>query len=98
MGEYAIYSGLFFVSLCGMFIHFLKKNVKGETATEIRSYFHDNFKSTLTALFFTAMSFVGAIAADAINADRVIASTLTAGLIGYTFDSLINKWDKNGSV
>lgn len=92
--EYLTYFGLFVVSILGMFVHFLKKNIKGETSTEIKSYFRDNFKSTLIALFFTGIAFVGAISADAINANRLIASILTAALIGYTFDSVANQWDK----
>lgn len=92
--EYLAYFGLFIVSLLGMLVHFLKKNIKGETSTEIKSYFRDNFKSTLIALFFTGIAFMGAISADAINAERIVASVLTAALLGYTFDSVANQWDK----
>ena len=92
--EYLIYAGMFLASLAGMFVHFLKKNVKGETSTEIVNYFRDNFKSTALAVFFTAIGFLTAITADAISYERVIPSILTAALIGYTFDSMANKWDK----
>lgn len=94
--EYLIYFGLFLCSLAGMFVHFLKKNVKGETSTEIIDYFRDNFKSTSLAVFWTAVGFLTAISADAISNERVVASVLTAALIGYTFDSVANKWDNNG--
>lgn len=93
---YLQYGLLFLVSLGGMFIHFLKKNIKGETSTEIKSYFHDNFKSTITAVFFTGMAFLTAVAADAITIDNMVSAVLTSGLVGYTFDSMANKWDKSG--
>lgn len=51
------FTGLYIVALLGMVTHFLKKNIKGETPTEILSYFKDNFKSTLTAFILTSVMF-----------------------------------------
>lgn len=77
-------------SLAGMFAHFLKKNVKGETATEIKGYFRDNLKTTLTALLSTIL---GVFVFYATLATGQAADVLSAIMVGYTFDSTFNKWE-----
>jgi predicted histidine transporter YuiF (NhaC family) len=84
VGTYAGYVALAFG---GMFAHFLKKNIKGETLTEVKKYFKDNFRSTAIAVFGTVVGLVVAISTDSLN-------FVSAPLIGYTFDSIFNKWDK----
>ena len=77
------------VSILGMFIHFLKKNVAGETTTDIRNYFRDHFKSTFIALSVTVIStlaFYGSLATGQ------PADLVTIFLLGFGFDSTLNKW------
>lgn len=80
------YIGYVVLAFAGMFAHFLKKNIKGETFTEVRNYFRDNFKQTALAVFGTAIGLIIAISTDNLN-------WMSAPLIGYTFDSVFNKWD-----
>ena len=78
------------ISLLGMFIHFLKKNIKGETLVEIRDYFKNHFKSTLVAIItasVSAASYYFTISTGS-NADLI-----TVFGLGYMCDSVFNKWD-----
>ena len=79
------------VALAGMFSHFLKKKIKGESLTEIKSYFGDNLKSTILAFIFTSIGF-GAywLMNDGIIANKDLLSIF---LVGYLFDSMVNKWE-----
>lgn len=83
--------GLLIVGLLGMLIHFFKKQIKGETVTEIASYFKDHFKSTFTAVVCTV---IGVLAYKFQLATGQFADVVTVFGIGYTFDSMFNKWDK----
>ena len=83
---------LIVIALLGMFTHFLKKNIKGETPTAIIQYFKDNFKSTLTAIIVTVVTASGYF--FQLNPDE-FNDIVAIFLIGYMFDSTINKWDSN---
>lgn len=81
---------LYALSILGMLSHFLKKKIKGESFTEIGKYFHDNPKSTILAFIATSVGFL------------IYINTLATGLtvdfffvygIGYTCDSLFNKYE-----
>ena len=74
------------VALVGMFGHFLKKNVKGESITEIKDYFKSHFKSTLLALAATTIGFLGLVITGEVT-------YLMCASLGYGFDSIFNKWD-----
>lgn len=79
------------VGLLGMMVHFLKKNIKGETLTDIGHYFHDNFKSTFIAAITTVMS----VATLYFTLSTGQAIDLVAVFsLGYNFDSALNKWQK----
>jgi uncharacterized membrane protein YesL len=84
--------GLIVLGLVGMFSHFLKKNITGETTTEIFDYFRDHFKSTLLALIVTLVSVIGYKMALATGQ---AADIVVVFLLGFGFDSTLNKWDKN---
>lgn len=88
---------LIFLSLFGMFIHFLKKNIKGETLTDITTYFKDNAKSTFIACVATIVGELGVyftLMPDTISGESMALILITSFGTGYTFDSLFNKWDK----
>lgn len=74
------------VALSGMFGHFLKKNVKGESITEIKDYFKSHFKSTLLAFSATTIGFLGLVTTGEVT-------YLMCATLGFSFDSLFNKWD-----
>jgi len=82
---YAVY---LLAAYVGMFAHFLKKNIKGETSTQIADYFRNNFRSTLLAVISTCFGFALLVITDSLN-------LISAFTIGYTFDSALNKWDDN---
>ena len=70
----------------GLICHFLKKKIKGETVTEITSYFHDNIKSTLLSIITVA---VGILLAG----NYITLTYAEAFGIGYMVDSILNKWE-----
>lgn len=70
----------------GLICHFLKKKIKGETVTEIKTYFHDNIKSTLLALITVAVGIYF------LN-DYAALTYAEAFGIGYMVDSILNKWE-----
>lgn len=78
------------IGLLGMITHFLKKQIKGETPTEILSYFKDHFRSTLIAVISTVIGVVSYHFTLAVNE---INDPIAAFGIGYTFDSIFNKWE-----
>jgi hypothetical protein len=90
------FTGLYIVALLGMVTHFLKKNIKGETPTEILGYFKDNFKSTLIALILTSVMFFGYYELFVIDSD--FKDVMVIFLIGYTFDSAFNKYESNTEI
>ena len=81
---------LYGVALLGMFIHFLKKNVTGETATEITGYFKDHFKSTFIALSATVLGLTTYLIT--LKTGQAV-DIMSAFGCGYVFDSFFNKWD-----
>jgi hypothetical protein len=94
MEEYAFLFTLPWLCLIaqiGMFTHFLKQKVKGETLTEIGRYFRDNVKSTLIALIVTQITVMGLALSTPL--DRPL-DLVTVFLLGFTFDNTINKWEK----
>lgn len=82
---------LLVIGLLGMLVHFFKKNIKGETLTDITTYFHDNLKSTIVAVISTI---IGTLATYFTLATGQVIDIVTVFGIGYTFDSMFNKWDK----
>ena len=81
--------GLMLIAFVGMFCHFLVKNVKGETLTDITSYFKDHLRSTLVALIVTWISVLGYWYGFATNQ---AADVIVVFLLGFGFDSTLNKW------
>ena len=82
------------VGLLGTFLHFAKKNIKGETATEVRDFFRDNFKTTIVAIVTTVL---GVVIFYGTLATGEAADLLSALMTGYTFDSIFNKWETSNS-
>ena len=90
------FTGLYIIALLGMATHFLKKNIKGETPTEILNYFKDNFKSTITAFILTSVMFI-AYHQMFVDAESV-KDIMVIFLIGYAFDSTFNKYEATTEV
>lgn len=86
--------GLSIIGLLGMLIHFFKKQIKGETVSEITDYFKVHFKSTFIAVVTTL---IGVLAYKFTLATGQAADIVTVFGIGYTFDSIFNKWDKTNA-
>jgi len=87
--------GLVLIGLLGMLIHFMKKDIKGETTTEIRDYFRDHFKDTFIA---TVVTIIGVLSYKFQLATGQFADVVTVFGLGYTFDSMFNKWDNKPIV
>lgn len=81
---------LFVIAVLGMFSHFLKKKVKGESITEIAHYFKDNFKSTFLALVATCVSYAFYMTTLSTG---MTADFLTIFGLGYMCDSMFNKYE-----
>lgn len=86
--QFVIY---FLAAMFGMFAHFLKKKIKGESITEVMGYFKDNAKSTLLAFMATVVGFVVLVQLGDV-------SFVSAFGVGYMFDSAFNRWDKKESI
>lgn len=69
--------------LLGMVIHFLKLDVKGQTADDIKTYFKENVKNTIAATVITLFAAGTAFAMG--------QGLMAAFLAGYAFDSALNK-------
>lgn len=82
---------LYLISLLGMLMHFFKKQIKGESVVEIAGYFKTHFKSTIIAFVSTSIAFLGYYF---LLATGQIADVLSVFGLGYMFDSIFNKWDK----
>lgn len=82
---------LYVVAILGMLLHFMKKNIKGETPTEIKNYFKDHFKSTFIAFAGTTIAYLAYyfVSIELKSKPDIIA---VFGL-GYMFDSFFNKYD-----
>lgn len=81
---------LYIVALLGMFSHFLKKNMRGETNTNVLSYFKDNIASTLNAFIWVTFSYFVYLQ-NVYNGGGVL-DIAAVFMIGFTFDSLMNKY------
>lgn len=90
------FTGLYIVALLGMLTHFLKKNIKGETPTEILTYFKDNFKSTITAFILTSVMYFAYYQLFVVESD--VKDLMVIFLIGYAFDSTFNKYEATTEV
>lgn len=90
------FTGLYIVALLGMFTHFMKKNIKGETPTEIIHYFKDNFKSTITAFILTTVMYLAYHQLFVASAD--VKDIMVIFLIGYAFDSTFNKYETSTEI
>jgi hypothetical protein len=75
----------------GMIVHFLKQKVQGESLSAIKTYFSDNFKSTIVAVVSTQ---VGTFAIFFTLATGTTIDLVTVFGVGYMSDSFFNKWDK----
>ncbi|MGV8130497.1 MAG: hypothetical protein ACP5N7_00165 [Candidatus Pacearchaeota archaeon] len=86
LNPYALYG----IAILGMLVHFLKKQIKGETILEIRDYFKQHFKSTIIAFISTTIAFFGYYFALGTGTPSDVVAVFG---LGYTFDSVFNKWD-----
>lgn len=84
-------ASLFIISLLGMLMHFFKKQIKGETITEIADYFSDHFKSTVMAFVATT---VGFLAYHFLLASGQKADIFAVFGVGYMADSFFNRYEK----
>lgn len=86
-GDFWISAG---IGVIGMFIHFLKKKIKDESLLAIWQFFTNNAKTSIMALLTTLVGVAGYYTqmASGTNADLI-----TVFLIGFTFDSMLNKWE-----
>lgn len=69
--------------LMGMFVHFLKLEITGNTLSDMLGYFSNNFRYTLYALITTTMFGIGAWWME--------QGITAAFMAGYAFDSLLNR-------
>lgn len=85
-GEYTFLYVLlnFVVMLLGVFSHFAKKKIKGQTIDDIKTYFKTHFKNTAVTFIAAIVAFCGIVATNGIG---YVASFL----VGYTADSVFNK-------
>jgi hypothetical protein len=72
------------LTFVGVLSHFLKKRIKGETLTDIVTYFKTHFKSTLLTAF-------GAVGGFVLLKEMGELSYFSAFSIGYMADSFFNK-------
>lgn len=79
------------IAQVGMLTHFLKKKVTGETLTDIAGYFKNHVKSTLIAIIVTQVTVMGLAMATPMERPMDLVAIF---LLGYTFDSTLNKMDK----
>ena len=88
MADPSIYM-LLLVGYVGLFVHFLKKKIKGETVTEVISFFTDNPKQTLLSVISVAVAIL-------VVENKTPIGYESAFGIGFMADSLLNKWEGNG--
>jgi uncharacterized BrkB/YihY/UPF0761 family membrane protein len=84
------FPALLAIAFLGMITHFLKKQIKGETITEIKNYFRDHIKSTILAIIVTFVGFMGYYFT---LASGTMGDIITVFGIGYMFDSMLNKYE-----
>ena len=85
---------LFLIAYLGMFSHFLKQKVKGETAVEIINFFKDNLKSTINSIIAT---FILTLTFCLTLQTGQAADIMTVFLTGFGCDSALNKWSNEES-
>ena len=92
-GEYTILYvlGNFFVMLLGVFVHFAKRKIKGETIDDIKNYFKSHFKNTVITFIAGIVGFASLVATAGLG-------WVASFLLGYTADSLFNKAAGNAIV
>lgn len=83
-------ASLYIISLVGMLMHFFKRQIKGETITDIASYFSDHFKSTVIAFVATTIGF---LAYHFLLASGQKADIFGVFGVGYMFDSMFNRYE-----
>ena len=86
---------LYVISLVGMLMHFFKKQIKGETITEIANYFSDHFKSTVIAFVATTIGF---LAYYFLLASGQKADIFGVFGVGYMFDSMFNRYETKDEI
>ena len=82
---------LIVLAYLAMFCHFLKKKIIGETVTEIKDYFKDNFKTTLVSIIAV---FIGIIVIKEMDQLNVVAAIG----VGYMCDSIFSKWEGKNPI
>lgn len=80
---------LLVIATIGMLTHFLKKNIKGETVTDVKNYFRDNVKSTFVAFVATQ---IGTLSLFLVIPSGSQMDIVAAFGCGFAFDSFLNKW------
>lgn len=86
MSKLQLFIAMYASGLVGMFMHFLKLRVKGQSAEDVLQYFKENFKGTLTAIISTGFAIAGVWAtADPSNAVPLIIASVP---LGFSFDSV----------
>lgn len=81
----------FVVLMLGVLTHFFKKKIKGETLSDVKSYFRTHFKNTITTIIAAIVSF-GSLAG---TGGLGFIASFTAG---YACDSLFNKAEGNATI
>lgn len=82
---------LIMLAFCGMFLHFLKKKVRGESLTAISRYFTTHPKYTLMSSMATMLFTYGYFHEYMQGGTFDI---IAAVMIGYNCDSLFNKLEE----
>ena len=92
-GEYTVLFviGNFIVMLLGVFVHFAKRKIKGETIDDIKNYFKSHFKNTIITFVAGIVGFASLVATGGL-------AWVASFLLGYTADSLFNKAEGNATV
>ena len=84
--EYTVLTliGYFVILLLGIVCHFLKKKITGQTLADIKSYFRNNFKTTVTTFIAAIVLFASLIYTGGLS----VIAVFTAG---YACDSVFNR-------
>lgn len=83
------------IAQIGMLMHFFKQKIQGESISVILYYFKDNFKSTIVAIISTQ---IATIATYFTLATGQAIDIMAIFGIGYTCDSIFNKWDNQNKL
>lgn len=86
IGEYTVLYviGNFIVMLLGVFSHFVKKKMKGQTLDDVKNYFRSHFANTVITFGAGIVMFFAMVQSGGLG---WVASLL----LGYTADSVFNK-------